>query len=122
MDNRYYLEDRNNPKKKFIEAHSQVTAMLRVPGFQKTYQTQGADLFSSKHEVSVIFSNGITYTTGEIVAKLNLSIWEIEQYRDDKEWYGVYAHKKNISPFSYVRIITKINNKHKKEEGEIIYD
>ena len=97
MDDRYYLEDRNNPKKKFIEAHSQATAMLRVPGFLKTHQTQGADLFSPKHEVCVIFNSGIAYTTGEISLKLNLSIWDIEQYRDAKEWARGYMPKKSPS-------------------------
>ena len=97
LDDRYYLEDRNTPKQKFIEAHSQATAMLRVPGFLKTYQTQGADLFSPKQEVRVIFSSGITYSTGEIVAKLYLSIWDIEQYRDAKEWARGYMPKKSPS-------------------------
>ena len=100
LDDRYYFEGRNNPKKKFIESHSQATAMLRVPGFLKTYQTQGADLFSPKHEVRVIFNSGIAYATGEIALELNLSIWDIEQYRDAKELAGVvYAHKKNFITF-----------------------
>ena len=116
LDDRYYLEDRNNPKKKFIEAHSQATAMLIVPGFLNS-QAQGADLFSSKQEVRVIFSTGITYTTGEIAAKLHLSIWEIEQYQDAKEGARGYEHKKISSPDSCVRIMIATINIIKKEEN-----
>ena len=97
LDNRFYFNDGHSPKEKFVEAHSHETAMLRVPGFLKTYQTQGADLFSPKQEVRVIFNSGIAYTTGEIALKLYLSTWEIEQYRDAKEWARGYMPKKSPS-------------------------
>ena len=75
LDDRFYFNDGHSPKEKFVDAHSQATAMLRVPGFLKTQRTQGVDLFSSKQEVRVIFSSGITYTEGEIAANLYLPIW-----------------------------------------------
>ena len=108
LDDRFYFNDGHSPKEKFVEAHSYPTAMLRVPGFLKTYQTQGADLFSPKQEVCVIFNSGIAYTTGEIALKLNLSIWDIEQYNITeklKSGQEVIAIKKIYSPLSCVRII-----------------
>ena len=103
LDDRYYLEDRNNPKKKFIEAHSQATAMLRVPGFLNS-QANG-------FETRIIFNSGIKYSTGEVAIKLDLSRDEIEQYRGTKELARGYSHKKNSSPDSCVRI--NFNNKKK---------
>ena len=47
LDDRYYLKDRNSPKRKFIEAHSHVTAMLRVPSFLNS-NTKVVDLFTSR--------------------------------------------------------------------------
>ena len=96
LDDRYYLDDRNSLKNRFIEAHSDATAMLRVPGFLNS-QTKGADLFNPKQEVQIIFNSGITYITSEIAVKLHLSVWEIEQYRDAKEWARGYLPKKSPS-------------------------
>ena len=115
LDDRYYLDDGNSPKNKFIEAHSYATAMLRVPGFLNS-QTKGADLFNPKQEVQVIFNSGITYITSEVARKIHLSVWEIEQYRDAKEWARGYLHKKISSPVSCVRII--FARKFHKEGGE----
>lgn len=93
LDDRYYIDDGNSPKNRFIEAHSDATAMLRVPGLNS--QTRGADLFTPKQEVQVIFNSGITYITSEIAIKLHLSVWEIEQYREAKEWARGYLSKKS---------------------------
>ena len=117
LDDRYYLDDRNSPKNRFIEAHSDATAMLRVSGFLNS-QTKGADLFNPKQEVQVIFNSGITYITSEIAIKLHLSVCEIEQYRDAKEWAKGYLHKKISSPVSRVRIIFDFDTN--KESGEEI--
>ena len=103
LDDRCYLEDRNNPKKKFIEAHSHATAILRVPGFLNS-QANG-------FETRIIFNSGIKYSTGEVAIKLDLSRDEIEQYRGTKELARGYSHKKNSSPDSCVRI--NFNNKKK---------
>lgn len=96
LDDRFYLNDGRSPKEKFVEAYGYATAMLRVPGFLNS-QTKGADLFNSKQEVRIIFNSGITYLTSEVAIKLHLSLWEIEQYRDAKEWARGYLPKKASS-------------------------
>lgn len=94
IDEKFYLEDNNSPKKKFVDAHCNVTAMLRVPGFLNS-QTSGVDLFNSKFETQIIFSSEHHYVVGEIVFKMDLPKYSILEYRNLKEEVGGYLTKKH---------------------------
>ena len=97
LDNGYYLDDENSPKRKFIEAHMNATAMLRVPGFLNS-RTVELNLFTYYEETQLIYSSGQRYSASEIAVGLYLSKWEIEQYRSAKERCGGYLLKKKNKP------------------------
>ena len=99
LEGGYYLDDENSPKRKFIEAHTNATAMLRVPGFLNN-RTVELNLFTYNEETQLIYSSGQRYSASEIAVGLYLSKWEIEQYRSAKERCGGYSHKKS-SPSSF---------------------
>lgn len=82
-------DDGNDPKKKFVEAHTNATAMLRVPGFLN-HRTVELNLFTHFEETCLIFSSGQRYSASEIAVRLYLSKLEIEQYRSAKERCGGY--------------------------------
>lgn len=96
LDEKFYIEDNNSPKKKFVDAHCNVTAMLRVPGFLNN-QTKGVDLFNPKFETQIIFSSERHYVVGEIVFKMDLPKYSILEYRELKEEAGGYLTKKTSS-------------------------
>ena len=99
LDSGYYFDDENSPKRKYIEAHTNATAMLRVPGFLNN-RTVELNLFTYNEETQVIYSTGQRYVASEVAVRLYLSKWEIEHYRNVKECCGGYSHKKS-SPSSF---------------------
>ena len=96
LDGGYYLDDEHSPKRKFIEAHTNATAMLRVPGFLNN-RTVELNLFTYNEETRLIYSLGHKYGASEMALSLYLSKWEIEQYRNTKKRCGGYLHKKKFS-------------------------
>lgn len=90
-------DDGNDPKKKFIESHTNATAMLRVPGFLNS-RTVELNLFTYNEETQLIYSSGQRYNANEIAVRLYLSKWEIEQYRSAKERCRGYLQKKKSKP------------------------
>lgn len=99
LDGGYYLDDEHSPKRKFIEAHTNATAMLRVPGFLNN-RTVELNLFTYNEETRLIYSSVHKYGASEMAVRLYLSKWEIEQYRNTKKRCGGYLHKKS-SPSSF---------------------
>lgn len=94
LDGGYYLDDEYSPKRKFIEAHTNATAMLRVPGFLNN-RTVELNLFTYNEETRLIYSSVHKYGASEMAVRLYLSKWEIEQYRNTKKRCGGYLPKKN---------------------------
>ena len=97
LDSGYYFDDENSPKRKYIEAHTNATAMLRVPGFLNN-RTVELNLFTYNEETCLIFSTGQRYGASEVAVRLYLSKWKIEQYRSAKEGCRGYSHKKKALP------------------------
>lgn len=96
LDEGLYVHDGESLTDRFVEAHCQVTAMLRVPGFLNT-QTKGVDLFNAEQKVQIVFNSEKRYDTGEIVFKLRLPKYKILEYRKAKESANGYLPKKSTS-------------------------
>lgn len=97
LDGGFYLDDENSPKRKYIGAHTNATAMLRVPGFLNN-RTVELNLFTYYEETQLIYSSGQRYSASEIAVRLYLSKREIEQYRSVKERCRGYMPKKKRKP------------------------
>lgn len=97
LDSGYYFDDENSPKRKYIVAHTNATAMLRVPGFLNN-RTVELNLFTHFEETCLIFSSGQRYGASEMAVRLYLSKWEIAQYRNVKERCRGYMPKKKRKP------------------------
>lgn len=102
LDGGYYLDDEHSPKRKFIEAHTNATAMLRVPGFLNN-RTVELNLFTYNEETRLIYSSVHKYGASEMAVRLYLSKWEIEQYRNTKKRCGGYLHKKVLPQVSVIK-------------------